>query len=141
MKGPDAGLIKAEFQMNAALAKFACRLGAARIRAGGVATSALPPEQQQIHAVMPSIAYVFFGIAVFSGVLGAIGLLLKKRWALPLLLLSFLGVAAQMATAYATTPVWALTGAGGVVFPLMLVVVCLLLWLFARKAAARGWIG
>ncbi|MBL7646911.1 MAG: family 20 glycosylhydrolase [Candidatus Hydrogenedentes bacterium] len=46
MKGPDAGLIKAEFQMNAALAKFACRLGAARIRAGGVATSALPPEQR-----------------------------------------------------------------------------------------------
>lgn len=105
------------------------------------AAAALPPEQRQIHAAMPSIAYVFFGIAVFSGVLGAIGLLLKKRWALPLLLLSFLGVAAQMATAYATTPVWALTGAGGVVFPLMLVVVCLLLWLFARKAAARGWIG
>ncbi|MCC6696357.1 MAG: family 20 glycosylhydrolase [Candidatus Hydrogenedentes bacterium] len=46
MKCPDAELIKAEFRMNAALAKFACRLGAARIRAGGVATSALPRDQR-----------------------------------------------------------------------------------------------
>ncbi len=105
------------------------------------AVAALPPEQQQIHAAMPAIAYAFFGIAVVAGVLGSLGLLLKRRWAVPLLLLSLLGVVAQMATAYATTPVWALTGAGGAVFPLVLVVACLLLWLFARKAAARGWIG
>ncbi len=44
LRRPDGELIKAEFQMNAALAKFACRLGAARIRAGGVATSALPKD-------------------------------------------------------------------------------------------------
>jgi len=105
------------------------------------AAAALPPEQQQIHAAMPTMAYVFFGIAVATGVLGSLGLLLKRRWAVPLLLISLLGVVAQMATAYATTPVWALTGAGGAVFPLALVVVCLLLWLFARKSAARGWVG
>ena len=105
------------------------------------AAAALPPEQQQIHAAMPTVAYAFFGIAVIAGVLGSLGLLLRRRWAAPLLLLSLLGVVAQMATAYATTPVWALTGAGGAVFPLLLVVACLLLWLFARSAAARGWIG
>ena len=42
LRCPDGGLIEAEFQMDAALAKFACRLGAARLRAGGVITSALP---------------------------------------------------------------------------------------------------
>jgi hypothetical protein len=104
------------------------------------AAAALPPAQQQINAAMPSIAYVFFGVAVVSGALGTIGLLLRRRWAVPLLLLSLLGVVAQMATAYATTPVWALTGAGGAVFPLLLAVVCLLLWLFARMASRRGWI-
>ena len=105
------------------------------------AVAALPPEQQQIHAAMPQWVYAFFGIAVVAGVLGALGLLLKRRWAVPLLLVSLLAVAVQMASAYATTPVWALTGAAGAVFPLVLVVIGLLLWLFARKAAARGWIG
>lgn len=105
------------------------------------AAAALPAEQQQIHAAMPDWVYVLFGIAVVSGVLGSLGLLLKRRWAVALLLLSLLGVVGQMGSAYATTPVWALTGAGGAVFPLFLVVVCLLLWLFARRAAARGWIG
>jgi hexosaminidase len=40
----DGDRIKSEFRMNAALAKFACRLGAARIRAGGLATSALAKD-------------------------------------------------------------------------------------------------
>lgn len=102
------------------------------------AVAALPPEQQQIHAAMPGWVYVFFGIAVVSGVLGALGLLLRRRWAVPLLLVSLLGVVMQMASAYAVTPVWALTGVAGAVFPLLLVLVCLLLWLFARKVAARG---
>jgi len=44
MKGEDAELIKAEYRMNAAMAKLACRLGAARVEAGGVPTSALPKE-------------------------------------------------------------------------------------------------
>ncbi|MBI2433770.1 MAG: family 20 glycosylhydrolase, partial [Candidatus Hydrogenedentes bacterium] len=44
MQRPDAELIKAEFRMNATMAKLACRLGAARLRAGGVASSALPKD-------------------------------------------------------------------------------------------------
>lgn len=102
------------------------------------AVAALPPDQQQIHAAMPGWVHAFFGISVVSGVLGSLGLLLRRRWAVPLLLLSLLGVVVQMASAYATTPVWALTGVAGAVFPLLLVVACLLLWLFARRAAVRG---
>lgn len=104
------------------------------------ATAALPPEQQQIHAAMPQWVYVFFGIAVIAGVLGAFGLLLRRRWAVPLLLVSLLAVVVQMASAYATTPVWALTGVAGAVFPLVLIAVCAFLWSFARSAARRGWI-
>ena len=63
------------------------------------AVAALPPEQQQIHAAMPSWVYVFFGIAVIAGTLGSLGLLSRKRWAVPLLLLSLLGVAVQMVSA------------------------------------------
>jgi len=104
------------------------------------AAAALPPEQQRINAAMPAIAHVFFGVAVASGVLGSLGLLLRRRWAVPLLLLSLLGVLAQMGTAYATTPVWALTGVGGAVLPVLLVGIGVALWWFARRSAQRGWI-
>lgn len=101
------------------------------------AVAALPPAQQQINAAMPGWVHGLFGIAVVAGVLGSLGLLLQRRWASPLLLLSLLAVIAQMVSAYAITPVWALTGAASAVFPLLLIVVALLLWRFARAATAR----
>ena len=104
------------------------------------AVAALPPAQQQVHAAMPQIAHVFFGIAVAAGVIGSVGLVLAKRWSVPLLLLSFLGIVAQMGTAFATTPVWPLMGMAGALPPLFLILVCLLVWLFARMSARRGWL-
>jgi hypothetical protein len=100
---------------------------------------ALPPEQRQIHDAMPAAVNVFFAIAVGAGLLGSLALLLARRWAAPLLL-SLLGVVAQMGTIYATTPAWALTGARAAVFPLLLVFISLGLWLFARRAVGRGWV-
>lgn len=44
MDRADADLIKAEFRMNAAMARFACRLGAARLRAGACLTAELPKD-------------------------------------------------------------------------------------------------
>lgn len=104
------------------------------------AVAALPSAQQQIHAAMPAIAHVFFGIAVAAGVIGSVGLVLAKRWSVPVLLLSFLGIVAQMGTAFATTPVWPLMGMAGVLPPLFLIVIGLLAWLFARISARRGWL-
>ena len=54
----DGDLIKAEIQMNAALAKYACHLGAARIRAGRVPMSGLPEEvlaalNEELEALIP----------------------------------------------------------------------------------------
>lgn len=44
MDRADAELIKAEFRMNAAMARLACHLAAARLRAGACLTSELPKE-------------------------------------------------------------------------------------------------
>ena len=104
------------------------------------AVAALPAAQQQIHAAMPPITHLFFGIAVAAGVLGSIALVLAKRWAVPSLLLSLLAICAQMGTAFATTPVWRLMGMAGVLPPLLLIVACLLAWLLARLGARRGWL-
>ncbi|MDX9975771.1 MAG: family 20 glycosylhydrolase, partial [FCB group bacterium] len=44
MNHEDGEFIKEQFRMNAAMAKLACRIGIARIEAGGVATSKVPKD-------------------------------------------------------------------------------------------------
>ncbi|MEG3049898.1 MAG: hypothetical protein RR792_06910, partial [Thermomonas sp.] len=84
--------------------------------------------------------FVPFAIATIGGVLGSLGLLLGKRWAVPVLLLSLLAILAQFGSIYAITPTWALTGIAGAVLPLCIALFGLFLWHYARKAAARGWL-
>lgn len=101
----------------------------------------LPAEQRQVVEATPSWLNVLFGIAVATGTLGALGLLLKKRWAATLFLLSLLVVVVQMVASFAVTPMWSLVGPSSVVMPAIVVLIALGLWLYARKAAARGWLG
>ena len=102
--------------------------------------AALPAEQREVYAATPPWLNVVFGVAVFAGVLGALGLLLKKRWALGLFVLSLLAVLLQMLAAYLLTPAWQAYGAAGLAMPVLLVVIALALVWYARKAAAKGWI-
>lgn len=96
--------------------------------------------QQRIWAAMPRWLFVPFGIATIGGVLGALGLLLRRRWAGAVLLVSLLAIVVQFGATYLVTPAWALTGARGAVFPVVLALVALFLWRYARLAAARGWL-
>ena len=99
-----------------------------------------PEAQQQIAAATPRWVFVAFAIATIAGVLGSLGLLLGKRWAVPVLLLSLLAILVQFGSIYAITPTWALTGIGGAVLPLGIALFGLFLWFYAREAAARGWL-
>ncbi len=99
-----------------------------------------PEVQQRIAEVTPSWIFVPFAIATIGGTLGSLGLLLGRRWATPVLLLSLLAIIVQFGAYYLLTPTWALTGMTGAALPLCIAVVGLLLWLLAGKAAARGWL-
>ena len=100
-----------------------------------------PEAQQQIAAATPRWVFVAFAIATIAGVLGSLGLLLGKRWAVAVLLLSLLAILVQFGSIYALTPTWVLTGIDGAILPLCIGAFGLFLWWYARKAAARGWLG
>ena len=102
--------------------------------------AAWPQTQQSIAAATPSWVVVPFAIATIGGVLGSLGLLLRKRWAELMLLLSLLGILVQFGSIYLLTPALALTGLGGAILPLCIVLVGMFLWYYARKVALRGWI-
>lgn len=59
------------------------------------------PEDQQLHIQnIPLWVNVVFAFEVFGGTLGSVGLLLRKKWALPLFVISLLGVISQTTYIY-----------------------------------------
>ena len=68
-----------------------------------------PAEQQTLFAAMPRWLFVPFAVATVGGLVGSLGLLWRRRWAVPMLLVSLLAIVVQFAANYLTTPMWSLT--------------------------------
>lgn len=103
--------------------------------------AAMPPERQVIYEAMPPWLTVAFAVGVFGGVLGALGLLLRKRWAVAAFAASLLAVVANMVGVYVHTPAWEISGVAGLPLGVLLIAIAgFLLW-YARRARMRGWIG
>ena len=102
--------------------------------------AAMPEEQRVVYEAMPGWLAVVYGISVFAGALGSLGLLLRRRWALPLFALSLVAVLVQMIAVYALTPAWQASGASGLPMTFVIIgIAAFLLW-YARRASARGWL-
>lgn len=100
----------------------------------------LPPAQQALYAARPAWTLAATAAAVLGGVLGCIGLLLHRRWALTLLVISLLGIVVQDISLFVLIDGARLAGPVVVVMQgLVLVVGIALLWL-ARRGIARGWL-
>lgn len=85
---------------------------------------------------MPSWLIGAFAIAVFAGAVGSLGLLLLKRWAVWLLVLSLIGVLAQDLWVFALRP----GGAPDKALPLVITAVAILLVWLATTGSKRGWL-
>lgn len=102
--------------------------------------AAMPTAQQQVHAATPAWINIAFGVAVVFGVLGSLALLLRKRLAPPLFLVSLLAIVVQVAGIFVATPAWQAYGPAGLAMPVMLVVIAVYLYWYAHKAVAKGWL-
>ena len=100
----------------------------------------LPEAQRQVSEATPRWIDIAFAVAVFAGVLGGLGLLLKKRWAATMFLLSLVALLVQVIGAFTVTPAWAAYGPAGLVMPAVLLAIALFLLWYANKAKARGWL-
>ncbi len=98
----------------------------------------LPAEQQELWGNMATWIWAAYAIAVGAGTLGALGLVVGKKWAVPLFLLSLAAIVIQ----FSYPLVYAL-GAGLMslmVFPAFIFIVGLAEWLLARKWRSAGWL-
>ncbi len=105
------------------------------------ALAVLPEAQRDLYLGTPAWANAAFAVAVFGGTLGCIFLLLRKSWAVPVLILSLAGVAVQMFHAFFLSPALEVLGAGGLVMPVLVTAGALFLIWYARRARSRNWIG
>ncbi|WP_203323520.1 hypothetical protein [Pseudoxanthomonas beigongshangi] len=104
------------------------------------ALAAMTERQRQVYEATPMWLNVAFAIAVFGGVLGAIGMLMGKRWAVTMFFVSLLALLVQMIGAYLVTPAWDAYGVAGLVMPAVLIVIALLFWRYAQRCVVRGWL-
>lgn len=105
------------------------------------ALNALPEAERALRASRPAWATAAFAVAVFGGVVGCLLLLVRSRWALPVLVLSLLGVAVQMTHAFLIANSYGVYGPVGLIMPALVLMFSLFLVWFARRARARGWLG
>ena len=103
------------------------------------AVAALPADQQAIHAARAPWMVIGSIVAVAAGALGSLGLVLKRRWATPLLILSVLGLVVQDLGFVLIARTLPIPTAGWIMQGLVLVIAILLV-VMARKAARHGWL-
>jgi hypothetical protein len=104
------------------------------------ALDTLSPGEQAMWREMPGWAWAAYGIAVAAGALGAIGLVLRKAWAVPLLALSLIAVLIQFFNAFVLQDGIATVGANAVFFPLFIIAVGIVQWVLSRRWKAAGWL-
>jgi hypothetical protein len=99
--------------------------------------AALPAEQQaEFLAEYPAWYTAAFALAVFCGALGCIALLIRKKWAHPLFVISALGAIVQHAYLFMNVE---MDGAA-MAMPVMVIIVCLFLIWLAKNAITKNWI-
>ncbi len=87
------------------------------------------PAERALYENIP----IVFGIAVFSGFLGSVLLLLKKRISCSLFLLSFITVIIQLIYNFFIAKVQAVLGTSSMLMPMFIFIIALFLLWYSRK--------
>ena len=99
----------------------------------------MPAAQQQLHAARPQWVFVVYAIAVFTGLAGAILLLLRHKLAKTLFLLSLFAAIVQFGYIFSAMHALALLGpAMALPLPAMVIAVGLFTVWYARWCARHG---
>jgi len=102
------------------------------------AIAELPVGQQELYANNPWYNKLAYGVATMGGLLGSIGLLMRKKWSIAILLASLIGVLIWVIHNLGMTNVLEVMGNKAAALPLVIAAISLYLWYFAKKSARAG---
>ena len=83
---------------------------------------------------------IVYALATWGGLLGGIALLLRRRLALALFVISLIAVIIQFGWVFGATDILTVKGAWTAIFPLFILAIALFQIWFANNAAKRGWL-
>jgi len=98
------------------------------------------PAQQAFLTNIPLWATSAHAIAVTAGVIASILLLVRKSLALPVYVVSLIGVVVQDLHAFVVAGGLAVWGTGSLVIPTIVAIVCVAEIWYSRSAKNKGWL-
>ena len=102
--------------------------------------ASLPQDQQLMYQEVPAWVTAAFAVAVFSGTIGAVLMLLKKKIATTFFILSFIGIISQMSYGLLINENTDSYGPIGLLMPLMIISIGGYLIWYSKKAAEYTWL-
>ncbi len=100
--------------------------------------SQFTPEQLEYFYGFPAWTVAAWAIAVWGSLLASIGLLLRKRWAVPLFGIVLVGMALTAIHNFLLSDGMRIMGSGGAMFTVVIWIIAIALFFYARAMAARG---
>lgn len=100
----------------------------------------LPEAQATLYRGIPMWYTIIFAIAVFSGFLGCIAMLLRKKIAVAIFGISLLAVLVAQGYWILGTDAMEVVGALSVIMPLIVIAVSIFLYFYNKGAAKNGWL-
>ena len=102
--------------------------------------ASLPLDQRAIYDATPQWMTIAWAVAIGAGLIGAVGLLLRRRFAEPLLLISVLAVAVQFAGLFVVKQLRELTPEDHLLVPVVILMLAYALWQMAKLSRRKGWL-
>ncbi len=100
----------------------------------------LPEAMRGLYELMPPWLYIVFALAVLSGVLGCIGLLMRKSWCIALFYISLIAVLVQNVYLYLMTDIMKALGPSTYIMPSVVILFAIFLLYYSKSAKSKGWI-
>lgn len=100
----------------------------------------LPLDERAMWAATPTWMVAAYAIAVWVGLAGALLLVLRRRLAVPLLLVSLVAVIVQFSGLFLVPQLRQTVPESALAAPVILILACYLIFQFARVAQRRGWL-
>ena len=100
----------------------------------------LPADQRAMMDAVPTWMTAAFAIAVWAGLAGAATLLMRRKLAQPLLLVSLIAVLIQFSGYFIDAELRQVMSPDAYVLPVVIVLLTWTIFWFARHSAQRGWL-
>jgi len=104
------------------------------------AMAALPDAERALYENVPAWVTAAFATAVFGGTIACILLLLRRKSATLVFIISFIGIAAQMIYNIGMSKAAEVYGPGGMVMPAMVILIGIFLVWYSKNSYQKGWI-